>query len=134
MAALLCRLAGCLRPADPQPLAQAVQAGQLTFEDFFMADMNVAPLKIVGAEGVFGSLMMLCVMLPAVYFIPGKDGRGLHEDSLDTLHVRLLSPALPQRAARSARLGLLSMLLQWAQQQLHLCTAAQVCHMRAGVT
>ena len=65
-----------------------MQAGQLTFEDFFMADMNVAPLKIVGVEGLFGSLIMILLVLPVVQFLPGADGKGLHEDSLDTLHVR----------------------------------------------
>ncbi len=25
---------------------QAVQAAQLTFEDFFMADLNIAPIKV----------------------------------------------------------------------------------------
>lgn len=40
-------------------LSQSVQAAQLTFEDFFMADLNIAPLKIVGYEGVFGTLTMV---------------------------------------------------------------------------
>lgn len=66
-------------------LPQAVQAAQLTFEDFFMADLAMAPLKIVGFEGVFGSLMMLGVLLPAAYFLPGPEGYGLHENTLDTL-------------------------------------------------
>ena len=73
---------------------QAVQAGQLTFEDFFMADMNVAPLKIVGVEGLFGSLIMLLLVLPVVQFLPGADGKGLHVDSLDTLDVRRCVQAL----------------------------------------
>lgn len=53
-----------------------------------MADMSVAPLKIVGVEGLFGSLMMLVVLLPLVSFLPGQDGSGIHEDTWDTLHVR----------------------------------------------
>ncbi len=70
---------------------QAVQAAQITFEDHFMADLDVAPLKIVGYEGLFGSLVMMAVMLPAVYFVKGHDGDGLHEDTLDTLHVKPLT-------------------------------------------
>ena len=66
---------------------QCVQAAQLTFEDFFMADMSVAPLKIVGVEGLFGSIIMVAVLLPLVSVFPGSDGSGLHEDTLDTLHV-----------------------------------------------
>jgi hypothetical protein len=68
---------------------QAVQAGQITFEDFFMSDasMQIAPLKIVGFEGLFGSLMMIVIMLPICQFLPGADGEGFHEDTVDTLHV-----------------------------------------------
>ena len=53
-----------------------------------MADLNVAPLKIVGVEGLFGSIIMLGAVLPIVQLLPGKDGKGLHEDSVDTWHVR----------------------------------------------
>ena len=69
-------------------LGQAVQAAQITFEDYFMADLAIAPLKIVGWEGVIGLLAMLAIMLPTVYFLPGVDGEGVHEDTIDSLHVR----------------------------------------------
>lgn len=74
--------------------AQAVQAAQITFEDYFMADLEIAPLKIVGWEGVFGTLIMVLVLLPVVYFVPGEDGSGLHENTIETLHVRFLSPPI----------------------------------------
>ena len=67
---------------------QAVQAAQITFEDFFLSSMNISPLKIVGFEGLWGSAAMLLLLLPLVYLLPGADGSGIHEDSLDTLHVR----------------------------------------------
>ena len=67
--------------------SQAVQAAQLTFEDFFMADLDMDPMKIVGFEGVFGTAMMLFILLPAAYFLPGPEGYGLHEDTIDTLHM-----------------------------------------------
>ena len=66
---------------------QCVQAAQITFEDYFMADLHIEPLKIVGYEGVFGSLTMILVLLPVVSLVKGRDGDGLHENSLDTLHV-----------------------------------------------
>lgn len=75
-------------------LSQAVQAAQLTFEDFFMADMNVPPMKIVGYEGVFGTLAMVLIMMPIVYFVPGPEGQGLHEDTLDTFHMISHNPRL----------------------------------------
>ena len=66
---------------------QAVQAAQITFEDFFMANLQIAPLKIVGYEGLFGTIAMVVVMLPVVSVLPGMDGAGLHEDTIETLHV-----------------------------------------------
>jgi hypothetical protein len=74
----------------------------LTFEDFFMADLAMAPLKIVGFEGVFGSIMMIFVLLPAAYFLPGPEGLGLHENTLDTLEMIKNSRGLKVRAAAAA--------------------------------
>ena len=67
---------------------QAVQAAQITFEDYFMADLAIEPLQIVGWEGVFGTLFMVAILLPIVSVTPGEDGSGFHEDTLETLHVR----------------------------------------------
>lgn len=75
-------------------LSQAVQAAQVTFEDFFMADLAIPPLKIVGYEGLFGSLMMLGIMLPVVQHLPGKEGNGIHEDSIDTWHMIINTPII----------------------------------------
>ena len=89
----------CVRvPVGHVMPVQAVQAAQITFEDYFMADLAVAPLKIVGWEGVIGLLAMVAIMLPAVYFLPGVDGEGVHEDTIDSLHVRA-RPRGPRPAA-----------------------------------
>lgn len=53
-----------------------------------MADLAIPPLKIVGYEGVLGAATMLLLVLPVVQRLPGADGQGLHEDSVDTWHVR----------------------------------------------
>lgn len=95
-------VAACLLSAPRQPpllpllpllpplptCSQCVQAAQITFEDFFMADLAIPPLKIVGYEGVLGAATMLLLVLPVVQRLPGRDGQGLHEDSMDTWHVR----------------------------------------------
>lgn len=57
--------------------------------------MNISPLKIVGYEGLWGSAAMFCVLLPLVQHLPGADGGGIHEDSLDTLHVCLQPVPVP---------------------------------------
>lgn len=69
---------------------QAVQAAQITFEDYFMADLAIEPLQIVGWEGIFGTFFMVAILLPIVSVTPGLDGSGFHEDTLETLHVRHL--------------------------------------------
>lgn len=55
-----------------------------------MADLQIAPLKIVGYEGLYGAIIMIAIMLPIVQFLPGTDGGGLHEDTVETLKVRPL--------------------------------------------
>ena len=67
---------------------QAVQAAQITFEDFFLSSMDISPLKIVGFEGLWGSAVMVLILLPIVQFLPGQEGSGIHEDTLESLHVR----------------------------------------------
>ena len=52
-------------------VSQAVQAAQITFEDYFLSEMNMSAMKIVGYEGVIGSAIMALVLLPAVQLLPG---------------------------------------------------------------
>ncbi|DBA93044.1 TPA: hypothetical protein ACH3X2_003375 [Trebouxia sp. C0005] len=75
--------------------SQAVQAAQVTVEDYVMNDIGTAPLQVVGYEGIFGCLAMFCVLLPIVQHTPGQDGSGLHEDSWETWHLITHSPTLP---------------------------------------
>ncbi|EFN54159.1 hypothetical protein CHLNCDRAFT_58246 [Chlorella variabilis] len=68
--------------------AEVVQAAQVVTEDFFLSSsLNLAPLTVVGVEGVWGTLLMFCIVLPAVQYLPGRDGGGIHEDSGDSLHM-----------------------------------------------
>jgi hypothetical protein len=70
---------------------QAVQAAQVTVEDFAMSHVGLAPLQVVGYEGVLGCVA-LAVLLTIVQYIPGKDGEGLHEDTVDSIHMVLKEP------------------------------------------
>ena len=67
--------------------AQAVQAAQVTVEDYAMNHVGLAPLQVVGYEGLLGTIVLFAVLMPIVYFIPGKDGEGLHEDTLESIHM-----------------------------------------------
>lgn len=51
-------------------LSQAVQAGQITFEDYFLSNTDVSPMKIVGYEGLWG-LIMITVLLLLATVMPG---------------------------------------------------------------
>ena len=52
-------------------------------------------------EGVYGMAIMLCLLLPAVQLLPGREGGGVHEDSIDTLCMLCASGAIRQVAACS---------------------------------
>lgn len=71
-----------------------MQAAQLTYEDWFMADLDIPGVKIVGYEGVFGAIMTIGIMMPIAYYLPGPEGEGIHEDALDTLAMIRNSAAL----------------------------------------
>lgn len=76
------------------PCMQAVQAAQVTMEDYAMSHVGLAPLQVVGYEGLLGTIALFGILMPIVYFIPGKDGQGLHEDSLETAYMVGLPPTL----------------------------------------
>ncbi|KER22577.1 hypothetical protein T265_09374 [Opisthorchis viverrini] len=69
-------------------------ACQMIVEEVFLKKRGFHPLQAVGMEGVFGSLMMICIALPAVHFIPGNDLNGSYENVLDALYQMVDSPLL----------------------------------------
>eukprot|EP00887_Chlorella_sp_A99_P006374 scaffold3.g6374.t1 len=66
--------------------SEAIQAGQVVTEDYFMSSsLQMEPLMVVGVEGLLGCGLMLLVVLPLVQALPGAEGEGVHEDSRETL-------------------------------------------------
>eukprot|EP00727_Mastigamoeba_balamuthi_P005876 m51a1_g1908 putative integral membrane (380) ;mRNA; f:797368-799030 len=63
--------------------SQIIQAGQLVIEEFLLKDLSMAPLKIVGYEGVWGTLMMVFVACPLAYVVPGNDYSTMAHNSLE---------------------------------------------------
>jgi hypothetical protein len=57
---------------------QFVQASQVVVEDYAMSDAGMAPLKVVGFEGLFGTLAFFALLplaqvmpwLQPFYFVP----------------------------------------------------------------
>ncbi|KAJ5075223.1 hypothetical protein M0811_07576 [Anaeramoeba ignava] len=64
-------------------ISQFVWAFQTILEEQLLHDVNATEWTIVGFEGMWGFLFCIVFMIIA-YFLPGKDGNGVHEDSLDT--------------------------------------------------
>jgi len=61
---------------------QLCNAIQFVVEEVFVKGKQIPPPKVVGMEGVFGAAMMIVVVLPAIYFIPGSDN-GSYENFID---------------------------------------------------
>ncbi|KAJ5075224.1 hypothetical protein M0811_07577 [Anaeramoeba ignava] len=64
-------------------IGQLVWAFQTIFEEQLLHDINATEWTIVGFEGMWGFLFCIVFMIIA-YFLPGKDGNGLHENTLDS--------------------------------------------------
>ncbi|XP_067682026.1 solute carrier family 35 member F6-like [Haliotis asinina] len=74
--------------------SQIVSASQMVLEELFLKKRNFPPLQVVGMEGTFGLLLMMFIVLPAMYFIPGKQVNNSYENSLDALYQIGNSPRL----------------------------------------
>lgn len=66
--------------------AQVVQAAQIIAEEFLMKSVDLPPLSIIGWEGFWGTLMMIVIVYPVLYVLPGSD-LGHMEDFFDTLEM-----------------------------------------------
>jgi hypothetical protein len=60
-----------------------VQAVQIVFEDHLLHDARSTSEFIVGFKGFWGTLIAI-LLLVIVQFLPGKEGNGFHEDTIDS--------------------------------------------------
>jgi len=61
-----------------------VQAVQFVFEEHVMTmDVPAPPLLLIGMEGLWGTILGICVMYPIGYYLPGSD-HGSYEDPFNT--------------------------------------------------
>merc|ERR1712012_1466078 len=56
-----------------------LQGGQVVVEELLMKDLNAPPLLVVGMEGGWGCLLMMCIIFPIVGNLPGPDYGGCQE-------------------------------------------------------
>merc|ERR1712176_1173231 len=59
-------------------------AAQVIAEEWLMKDVDLPSVQIIGFEGLWGILMMLLVVYPVLWILPGSDG-GHAEDPVDTI-------------------------------------------------
>jgi len=78
---------------------QIVQAAQAVAEEWLVKDIDLPAMTTVGLEGVWGIILMVVIVFPAVYLLPGKD-HGHLEDEMDT--VAQLQSSMPLVAMVSA--------------------------------
>ncbi|CAL8107051.1 unnamed protein product [Calicophoron daubneyi] len=67
---------------------------QMIVEELFIKKRGFHPLQAVGIEGLFGILLMICIALPCVHFIPGSDLNGSYENVIDALYQTANSPLI----------------------------------------
>jgi len=72
---------------------QFCNAIQMIIEEKFLKDKNFPPLQVVGMEGIWGFSLMVFLILPVMYFVPG-DNEGSYENSLDALVMIKQNPVL----------------------------------------
>lgn len=65
-------------------LAQLFQATQCIVEEKLLQGYNIPPMKVVGYEGIWGSILMVIIVMPLLQFTPGHDV-GSQENTIDTL-------------------------------------------------
>lgn len=65
---------------------QVVQAAQIIAEEYLMKSVDLPALQIIGWEGFWGTLMMIFIMYPVLWIIPGDDN-GHMEDPFDTIEM-----------------------------------------------
>mmetsp|Transcript_24472 Transcript_24472/g.44985 ORF Transcript_24472/g.44985 Transcript_24472/m.44985 type:complete len:198 (-) Transcript_24472:120-713(-) len=71
---------------------QFFQACQVITEEYLVKDANLPGLEVVCWEGIWGTLMMVVVVYPLLWIIPGKD-HGHLEDFTDT--IAMLQNSMP---------------------------------------
>lgn len=57
---------------------------QIITEEKLLKKLNVPPMLVVGYEGVWGTILMVFVVFPLLYCLPGSDAGGSMENAYDT--------------------------------------------------
>eukprot|EP01098_Paradermamoeba_levis_P009216 TRINITY_DN3823_c0_g1_i1.p1 TRINITY_DN3823_c0_g1~~TRINITY_DN3823_c0_g1_i1.p1 ORF type:complete len:401 (-),score=103.01 TRINITY_DN3823_c0_g1_i1:69-1271(-) len=79
-------------------LGQVCSAVQMVVEETYVKGRGYPPLQVVGMEGFFGTVIMMVLFLPVIYFIPGDQPShfdfGSYENTLNAFVKIYHSPLL----------------------------------------
>jgi hypothetical protein len=75
-------------------LAQFMQALQTIIEEKLLHDVQAPATLIVGMEGVWGLLFCSFISMPIASALPGAEGDGLYENTLDSFVMMYNNPAI----------------------------------------
>eukprot|EP00445_Apocalathium_hangoei_P009373 CAMPEP_0203868366 /NCGR_PEP_ID=MMETSP0359-20131031/17065_1 /ASSEMBLY_ACC=CAM_ASM_000338 /TAXON_ID=268821 /ORGANISM="Scrippsiella Hangoei, Strain SHTV-5" /LENGTH=414 /DNA_ID=CAMNT_0050786765 /DNA_START=80 /DNA_END=1324 /DNA_ORIENTATION=+ len=64
-------------------LGQVFAASQIITEEKMLKSLKIPPMQVVGYEGVWGTILMICIVFPVNYLLPGEDN-GSNENAYDT--------------------------------------------------
>jgi hypothetical protein len=68
--------------------SQFIRACEIVLEDYLLHDKAISAFLIVGVKGFWGILITGLVVLPLAQFVlPGTEGGGIHEDTVDTFEM-----------------------------------------------
>lgn len=75
-------------------VGQVFASLQIITEEKLLKNLQVPPMQVVGYEGVWGVMIMIVIMFPLLYSLPGDDAGGSMENALDTWRMLNNNPNL----------------------------------------
>ena len=66
-------------------ISQVGYAIRISYEEYFARVKGYHPVMICGLEGCWSTSISAFVFMPISHYLPGPEGNGIHEDSIDTL-------------------------------------------------
>ena len=65
-------------------ISQVGYALKISYEEYFVQKKNYNPVMICGIEGCWSTFVCAFICMPIVQYLPGEEGNGIREDTLDT--------------------------------------------------
>ncbi|OHT10550.1 hypothetical protein TRFO_20143 [Tritrichomonas foetus] len=67
---------------------------KISYEEYFSQVKNYHPVMISGIEGIWSTFISAFICMPIAQYMPGDEGNGIREDTLDTFEMLKNTPSL----------------------------------------